>query len=130
MSWKSISPPVPHNHPPAPYFFEITKKLQLETMTSFTLTAQLWKYSGESAWHFITLPLDVSARIKFLQTARRGFGSVRVLATVGASRFETSVFPDSKSESYLLPVKASIRKAEKIGHGDEVTCLIELRDKL
>ena len=99
-------------------------------MDSFTFTSPLWKYSGESAWHFITLPADVSARIKFLQSGRRGFGSVRVLATVGKSTFETSVFPDSKSGCYLLPVKASIRKAEKIGHGDEVTCLIKLRDSL
>ncbi len=98
--------------------------------SEFKFTAALWKYSGESAWHFITLPSDISARIKFLQAGRRGFGSVRVFATLGNSRFETSVFPDSKSGSYLLPVKASIRKAEKIGHGDEVVCLIELRDKL
>jgi Domain of unknown function (DUF1905) len=97
---------------------------------SFPFTSQLWKYSGESAWHFVTLPLDVSARIKFLQSGRRGFGSVRVLATIGKSTFETSIFPDSKSGCYLLPVKASIRKAEKIGHGDAVTCLIELRDNL
>ena len=101
-----------------------------EIMNSFTFTSPLWKYSGESAWHFLTLPLDVSARIKFLQSGRRGFGSVRVLATLGKSTFETSVFPDSKSRCYLLPVKASVRKAEKIGHGDEVACLIELRDKL
>jgi hypothetical protein len=93
---------------------------------SFTFTTQLWKYSGESAWHFVTLPADVSARIKFLQSGRRGFGSVRVLVTVGKSKFETSVFPDSNSGCYLLPVKASIRKAEKFGHGDQVTCLIEL----
>jgi Domain of unknown function (DUF1905) len=97
---------------------------------SFTFTSKLWKYSGESAWHFITLPADVSARIKFLQQDRRGFGSVRVTAAIGASQFETSVFPDSKSGCYLLPVKASIRKAVKISHGDDVVCQIELRDNL
>ena len=96
----------------------------------FKFTGALWKYSGESAWHFLTLPADISARIKFLQHGRRGFGSVRVKATIGQTQFETSVFPDSKSDCYLLPIKASIRKAEKIGHGDQVTCLIELRDKL
>jgi Domain of unknown function (DUF1905) len=108
-------------------------KIKLENMMenySFHFTAPLWKYSGDSAWHFITVPTDVSVRIKFLQSGRRGFGSVRVLVTIGASQFETSVFPDSKSGCYLLPVKASIRKAEKIGHGDQVTCLLELRDKL
>jgi hypothetical protein len=100
------------------------------TEVDISLTSPLWKYSGESAWHFITLPADVSARIKFLQSGRREFGSVRVLVTIGKSTFETSVFPDSKSGCYLLPVKASIRKAEKIGHGDAVTCLIELRDNV
>jgi Domain of unknown function (DUF1905) len=99
-------------------------------LTRFTFTSPLWKYSGDSAWHFVTLPADVAARIKFLQLGRRAFGSVRVLATIGKSTFETSVFPDSKSGCYLLPVKASIRKAEKIGHGDEVSCLVELRDNL
>jgi Domain of unknown function (DUF1905) len=94
---------------------------------SFTFAAPLWKYSGESTWHFISLPQDISARIKFLQVGRRGFGAVRVVVTIGSSRFETSVFPDSKLRCYLLPVKASIRKTEKIGHGDQVDCLIELR---
>jgi hypothetical protein len=94
--------------------------------SAFPFTAPLWKYSGESAWHFISLPADVSARIKFLQPARRGFGSVRVLAMIGKTKFETSVFPDTKSGCYLLPVKASIRKAEKIGHGDEVSVVIAM----
>lgn len=103
-------------------------KIKLQClMDSFTFTSPLWRYFGESAWHFVTLPLDVSARIKFLQQDRRGFGSVRVVASIGASRFETSVFPDSKSGSYLLPVKASVRKLEKIGHGDDVSVLVELR---
>jgi Domain of unknown function (DUF1905) len=94
----------------------------------FEFPANLWRYSGESAWHFVTVPWEVSARIKFLQHGRRGFGSVRVQVKIGNSDFATSVFPDSKSECYLLPVKASIRKSEKIGHGDQVSCLIELPD--
>lgn len=98
--------------------------------SEFRFTASLWKYSGESAWHFITLPAAISARIKFLQVGRRGFGAVRVGVTIGKSKFETSVFPDSKSGCYFLPVKASIRKAEKIGHGDDVACLIELRHSI
>jgi hypothetical protein len=99
-------------------------------MDSFTFTSPIWKYSGKSAWHFITLPLDVSARIKFLQIGRRGFGSVRVAATIGTSLFETSVFPDAKSGCYFLPVKASVRKAEKIGHGDTVSVRIEMETDL
>jgi Domain of unknown function (DUF1905) len=99
-------------------------------MENYSFTAPLWRYSGASAWHFVTLPEELSARIKFLQVGRRGFGSVKVVATIGKSQFETSVFPDAKSGCYLLPVKASIRRAEKIGHDDRVCCKIELRNKI
>lgn len=98
--------------------------------TRFTFTAVLFKYAAENAWHFVTLPPDISARIKFLQAGRRGFGSVRVKAIIGKTPFETSLFPDAQSGSYLLPVKAAVRRDEKIGHGDQVACLIELAKTL
>ncbi len=39
----------------------------------------LWKWKGDSAWHFATVPDDVSDEIEALTAhERRGFGSVRV----------------------------------------------------
>jgi Domain of unknown function (DUF1905) len=49
---------------------------------------------------------------------------------VGKTPLETSVFPDAKSGCYLLPVKAAVRPDEKIRHGDQVACLIELAKTL
>ena len=86
----------------------------------FTFTASLWLWTGKGSWHFITVPLDISAQIKAM-TERRGFGSVRVAASICDYSWKTSVFPDSKSGCYFLPVKSEIRKACNIRAGDAAT---------
>ena len=87
----------------------------------FSFAAPLWLWTGKGAWHFITVPQEISAQIKAL-TERRGFGSVRVIANITGHSWKTSVFPDSKSGCYFLPVKGEIRSACKISAGD-VTCV-------
>ena len=71
----------------------------------FEFDATLWRHSGQAAWHFVTLPFDVSDDIEARQRRHIAFGSVRVEATVGASRWSTSLFPDKSAQAYLLPVK-------------------------
>jgi hypothetical protein len=94
-----------------------------------TVTAPLWLWSGEGgSWHFITIPAEEAVEIRLESAAsgiRRGFGSVRVEASVGEVAWRTSVFP-LKSGGYLLPVKAAVRKKAGIGAGDEVTVTLEL----
>lgn len=94
---------------------------------SYAFRAQVWKYSfeGAAAWHFITLPKAVSDEIRFLAADRKSaWGSLRVLARIGGTSWKTSLFPDSKSGCYLLPVKAEVRKAEALKHGSEASCVV------
>ncbi len=88
----------------------------------FEFKGKLWRWQGDApaAWHFITLPEDVGGQIKFFIGKSKGFGSVRVKATVGDTSWKTSLFPDKKSGSYLLPVKLDVRKCERISDGDHV----------
>jgi hypothetical protein len=58
--------------------------------------------------------------------SRRGFGSVRVRVTVGATTWNTSIFPDTKSESYVLPVKKAVRSSEGLGDGSSVDVRLTL----
>ena len=89
--------------------------------TSYTFRAELWLYPGEAGWHFITLPLDVADEIRETTALlRKGFGSVRVTAEIGGHAWQTSLFPDAKSGSYLLPVKKAVRTAARLSTGDEV----------
>jgi hypothetical protein len=79
--------------------------------------ASLWIYdSGDVAsWYFITLPKEYTEEIQARTSdMRRGFGSVRVSATIGKNTWQTSIFPDKKTDSYILPVKKEIRLAESL----------------
>lgn len=93
-------------------------------MSSFTFSAELFLYPGEAAWYFITLPHDVADEIDDLVTDKGGFGSVKVDVTIGGSAWKTSLFPDKKAASFVLPVKKAVRAAEDIDDGDVVTVTV------
>ncbi len=84
--------------------------------------AELWEWKAQGGWFFLTLPEELSdgIRARTDRGLRRGFGSVRVEVTIGGSTWRTSVFPDSASGSYVLPVKKPVRTAEGIEPGDTV----------
>lgn len=54
-----------------------------------------------------------------------GWGMLPVNVWIGETEYRTSLFP--KEGRYLVPVKASVRKAEHLEEGDEVTVRLELR---
>lgn len=103
-----------------------------EVTERITYTGPLWRWTGGNggSWHFLTIDgeageeLSATALMRRLEGLSRGFGSLKVLAIIGDSAFRTSVFP-SKSEGWMLPIKAAVRKAEGIGEGDAVTVVLE-----
>jgi hypothetical protein len=56
---------------------------------------------------------------------RRGFGSVKVEAAIGESRWPTSVFP-SRSGGWFMAVKKAICRAEALEDGEEIEVRLEL----
>ncbi len=93
---------------------------------NYECTVHLWRYPGEAAWYFVTLPTDIAHEItEFIgQEPRRGFGAVKVKASVDGQWWETSIFPDKKSGSYLLPIKKAIRGS--LNDGDELLLKLEV----
>lgn len=95
----------------------MTKEYQFE--------AKLWKYSGKAAWYFMTLPVQVTEDIDyFFSLDKKGFGSLPVKVTIGQTTWKTSIFPDKKRGSYLLPIKADVRKKEQLNEGDLVFVIL------
>lgn len=93
--------------------------------------AELWIWDArrDDSWTFVSLPAETSEEIRELADGpRRGFGSLRVRATVGRSTWTTSIFPDSKRGSYVLPIKRAVRRAEALEAGDIATVTVELID--
>jgi hypothetical protein len=48
------------------------------------------------------------------------------LATIGKTQWKTSLFPDSKSGAYLLPVKSDVRKKENVTAENKVSVTLEI----
>jgi hypothetical protein len=91
--------------------------------------AELWTWDARrlDSWIFVSLPADASEEIRELTGGpRRGFGAVRVRATIGLSTWTTSIFPDRGREAYVLPLKRAIRKAQALDEGDVATVTIEV----
>ena len=92
--------------------------------------AELWPWDAlrTETWTFVSLPVSQSEEIRDLAGGlRRGFGSVRVRATIGSSTWTTSIFPASRA-GYVLPVKRPVRVAEALDVGDVATVTVELID--
>lgn len=81
------------------------------------IKVKVWRWPGDGGWHFVTLDKKLSKQIRDVYT--KGF--VRIVAKVGKTSWDTSLFPHKQSESYLLSVKKSVRKEEDIFEGDTVT---------
>ncbi len=107
-----------------------------------TVTAPIWLWSeGKGSarkrtvpqtvrpgrWHFLTIPPDQALEIRLLAKSepRRGFGSVRVAATINGVTWRTSIFPQ-KSGGYILPIKKEVRAKAGIAAGDEVSVTLGL----
>jgi hypothetical protein len=92
--------------------------------------AELWVWDARhtDTWVFVSLPASESEEIRDLAGGlRRGFGSLRVRATIGNSTWSTSIFPSSEA-GYVLPVKRPVRSAEDLEVGDKATVTLELID--
>ncbi len=93
----------------------------------FKVKSKVFEYPGMGAWHFIAVPKKESEKIKAtFGDMTRGFGSLKVMATIGKTKWKTSIFPDSKSGTYLLPIKKDVRKKELINKGDEILFTVEI----
>jgi hypothetical protein len=100
-------------------------------MDDHHFTAELWRWDArrQDTWTFVTVPPEVSAAVEDgadRQGPRAGFGSVKVEVRIGATTWRTSLFPDSASGCFVLPVKKSVRLANGVEEGDPVDVVLRL----
>jgi hypothetical protein len=111
---------------------------------TLTLTAPLVRWQGDrGTYHLLVITGDtaeaiaVHERLRRLEYgARRGFGSVKVMARVGDSEWKSSVFPQKSPSSsgavgrqerqWILLVSRKVMRAEDLAAGDEVRLKLEL----
>ena len=102
---------------------------------SWDVKGKLWRWQSKAkdgapspvAWFFITIDGPVAEAIRAASPGRTAaWGSVYVSATIGATSWRTSLFPSKEVGGYMLPVKAAVRKAERLTEGDIVLMSITI----
>jgi hypothetical protein len=116
-----------------------TSKGKARATFKFKSKVIVWRSGGgdkpddSGSWRFARVPEKISATIKELQRKemqkgrkRRGWGAVYVKAKIGRSEWQTSVFPDRHSATYILPLKKQIRYEENLYDGIDIKVTIEV----
>ncbi|HEY0249847.1 MAG TPA: DUF1905 domain-containing protein [Gryllotalpicola sp.] len=93
---------------------------------AFEFTSELYEWSARDNWFFVALPFVVSDAITALPLIPAGFGSVKVEATVGHVTWRTSVFPDDKRNTFVLPIKKEVRARNGLVAGARVDVSLEI----
>lgn len=84
-------------------------------------------WRGPAPWFFVSVPEEPSRDIKAISNfVSYGWGVIPVTVRIGKTTWTTSLFP--KDGLYLVPLKANIRKAEKLEEGDIVTVELDIQE--
>jgi hypothetical protein len=88
-------------------------------------TGKIWFWKGPAPWFFVSVPAGQSSDLKAISAfVTYGWGVIPVHVRIGKTEWQTSLFP--KDGLYLVPIKASVRKAEDLDEGDTVTVRLEV----
>lgn len=96
--------------------------------------ATLIRWSGErGTYHLVSITGEAAEQIAMHERlhrlefgARRGFGSVKVMAQIGSTRWKSSVFPQNKSTEWILLVSKKVMRAEDLAEDDTFGLRLEL----
>ena len=89
-------------------------------------SGEIWFWRGPAPWYFVTVPAEQSRDLNVISgLVTYGWGMIPVNVLIGKTRWKTSLWPiDGR---YIVPNKASVRKAENLDQDDDVTIRLEVR---
>ncbi len=97
------------------------------TSNQFSFEGTVWEHVGASAWFFVSVPEPITDDIDEMFGHRAaGFGSLRVEVMIGATTWKTSIFPDAKRGTFVLPIKKAVRVAEGLTEGTVASVRLEV----
>lgn len=89
---------------------------------------QVVEWRGPAPYYYVPMPVEDAEDLKDAARGLEYWGQVAVTATIGETTFTTALFP--KDGTYLLPLKAAIRRAEEIDLDDVVSVALVLGHEL
>jgi hypothetical protein len=95
-------------------------------MIDLEFAGEIWYWRGPAPWYFVTVPEQERDALRVISgSVTYGWGMIPAKVRIGKTAWVTSLWP--KDGSYIVPIKASVRKAEQLEEGDRVTVQLEVR---
>jgi hypothetical protein len=89
-------------------------------------SGKIWYWRGPAPWYFVTVPAEQCHDLQnILLSVTYGWGMIPATVRIGKTEWKTALWP--KEGRYIVPLKASVRDAENLEEGDEVTVQLEVR---
>ncbi|MES2812746.1 MAG: DUF1905 domain-containing protein [Bacteroidota bacterium] len=83
----------------------------MPNLIQYNFSAKIWQYNGPNGWYFVSLPESISKEIRDnLKWQEEGWGRLKATAKINTQEWKTAIWFDTKANTYLLPLKAEIRK--------------------
>ena len=87
---------------------------------------KIWFWKGPAPWYFITVLVKQSRDLKAIVSfVTYGWGMIPAEVQIGKTKWKTALF--HKDGRYIVPIKASVRKAEDLEKGDKVNVRLDIR---
>lgn len=103
----------------------MARNLSVAPSLHLSFDGEIWFWRGPAPWYFVTVPPQECSDIKILSNSvTYGWGMIPVTVRIGKSEWKTSLWP--KDGSYIVPIKTTVRKAERLEEGDTVTIQLEV----
>ncbi len=97
----------------------------MEAKITYSFSGKIWKSQGKGGWHFVSLPKNTSKEIRtHLQWQEEGWGRMKATASINNIEWQTSIWFDKKSDTYLLPLNAAIRKKAVLKLNDIISGVV------
>lgn len=91
----------------------------MEAKIKYEFSAKLWKHGSEGGWYFVSLPQEISKEIRInLQWQEEGWGRMKAQSVIKDVTWKTSIWFDTKKDTYILPVKSEIRSKLSLKEDD------------
>jgi hypothetical protein len=91
----------------------------------FEFSGIIWYWRGPAPHHFITVPAELCQDLSAIsRSVTYGWGMIPARVRIGETEWKTSLFP--KDGGYIVPIRASVQKAENLDVGDTVTVELEV----
>ncbi|HRN68177.1 MAG TPA: DUF1905 domain-containing protein [Promineifilum sp.] len=91
----------------------------------FEFSGKMWFWKGPAPWHFITVPAELGLDLNAMASALTyGWGMIPANVLIGDTEWRTALWP--RDGSYIVPIKAAVRKLEDLKVGDQATVHLEI----